>query len=273
MRSFTGSLPRGTGRGATLARCIGAGLRARVGVGARFRRSTLGSAGRCGTGRWRRRHGGRAELAPLDAPRRRRPDVVLRVVFVDRVALRLTGPRTGTRSTKTQPTCGTGLPPINRPSSNSHSYSPWNSWKESLDNTAALALSAMPRTNASPRPTAPAGGATSSLLAIPCSNSSASFLSIRWPNVASTTTVTRVDGFSSMKARTASLSWLRLGIERPSVAMFDPSTTTCFRDLRPDIVSHRTQLPAIASGCDTSAVLGTVHGRPTPRPWHTATAG
>jgi hypothetical protein len=29
-----------------------------------------------------------------------------------------------------------------------------------------------------------------------------------------------------MKARTASSSWDRLGTERPSVAMFDPSTTT-----------------------------------------------
>ena len=37
------------------------------------------------------------------------------------VAFRLTGPRTGRRSTNTQPTCGTGLPPIRRPSSKSHS--------------------------------------------------------------------------------------------------------------------------------------------------------
>ena len=35
-------------------------------------------------------------------------------------ALRLTGPFTGTRFTNTQPTCGTGLPPIRRPSSKSH---------------------------------------------------------------------------------------------------------------------------------------------------------
>src|SRR6266511_3171755 len=39
-------------------------------------------------------------------------------------ALRLTGPFTGTRLTNTQPTYGTGLPPISRPSSNSHGYSP-----------------------------------------------------------------------------------------------------------------------------------------------------
>ena len=30
-----------------------------------------------------------------------------------------------------------------------------------------------------------------------------------------------------MYAMTASLSWVRLGIDRPSVAMFEPSTTTC----------------------------------------------
>ena len=36
------------------------------------------------------------------------------------LALRLTAPFTGTRLTKTQPTCGTGLPPTRRPSSNNH---------------------------------------------------------------------------------------------------------------------------------------------------------
>ena len=34
-------------------------------------------------------------------------------------ALRLIGPRTGVRGTKTQPTWSTGLPPRSRPSSNS----------------------------------------------------------------------------------------------------------------------------------------------------------
>jgi hypothetical protein len=38
-----------------------------------------------------------------------------------RTARRLAGPRTGARSTNTQPTCGTGLPPIRRPSSKSQS--------------------------------------------------------------------------------------------------------------------------------------------------------
>ena len=37
---------------------------------------------------------------------------------------RLATPRTGERSTNTQPTSGTGLPPISRPSSKSHVYSP-----------------------------------------------------------------------------------------------------------------------------------------------------
>jgi len=39
--------------------------------------------------------------------------------FLSRTARRLTGPRTGARGTKTQPTWGTGLPPMSRPSSNS----------------------------------------------------------------------------------------------------------------------------------------------------------
>ena len=40
----------------------------------------------------------------------------------------LVGPRAGTRSTNTHPTCGTGLPPMRRPWSNNHLYLPWNSW-------------------------------------------------------------------------------------------------------------------------------------------------
>ena len=68
------------------------------------------------------------------------------------------GPRTGVRGTKIQPTPGTGLPPISRPSSNSQAYSPWNSWNESFESTTASALSAICRRKASPRPIAPAGG-------------------------------------------------------------------------------------------------------------------
>ncbi|CAB4599870.1 unannotated protein [freshwater metagenome] len=94
-------------------------------------------------------------------------------------ALRLTGPRTGMRGTNTQPMCGTGLPPMRRPSSKSQSYWPWNSWNESLVRIVAPTLFAIESTKASPRPTAPAGGATSSLLAIASSNSFTSFASMR----------------------------------------------------------------------------------------------
>ena len=118
--------------------------------------------------------------------------------FDARTALRLIGPRTGLRATQTHPTCGTGLPPTRRPSSNSQSCSPWNSWNESFERIVALAFLAMLSTNASPRPIAPAGGATSSLLAIAASNSLTSDGAIRCPNVASTTTVTRTPGWSAM---------------------------------------------------------------------------
>ncbi len=78
----------------------------------------------------------RTVLSSRDDPRRERPPDERRLPPPDpRVALRLTGPRTGTRSTHTHPTCGTGLPPIRRPSSKSHVYSPWNSWNESFDST------------------------------------------------------------------------------------------------------------------------------------------
>ena len=90
----------------------------------------------------------------------------------------------------------------------------------------AFTLFAIDSTKASPRPTAPAGGATSSLLATASSNSFTSFESMRCPKVASTTTVMSASGCSAMNASTASLSWARLGIERPSVAMLEPSTTT-----------------------------------------------
>ena len=93
--------------------------------------------------------------------------------------MRLTGPLTGSRSTNTQPTNGTGLPPIKRPSSNSHGYLPWNSWNESLLRIRAPTLLAMLSTKASPRPTAPAGGATSSLWATASSKSPTSDLSMR----------------------------------------------------------------------------------------------
>src|SRR5436190_19928473 len=43
-----------------------------------------------------------------------------------RTERRLVGPRTGARRTNTQPTFGTGFPPISRPPSNSQEYWPWN---------------------------------------------------------------------------------------------------------------------------------------------------
>ncbi len=80
-----------------------------------------------------------------------------------RTASLLLGPRTGVLAVKTQPTSGTGLPPMRRPLLNSHSCSPWNSWNESLDKTVAPTFSAILSRKASPRPMAPAGGDTSSL--------------------------------------------------------------------------------------------------------------
>ena len=116
--------------------------------------------------------------------------VVAAGFFALRVAWRLTEPRTGTRSTNTQPTPGTGLPPQSRSPSKSQVCSPWNSWNESFDRTVASVRRAIPRTKASPRPTAPAGGVSNSPARIACSNSSRSAWSMRFGNVASTTTTT-----------------------------------------------------------------------------------
>lgn len=60
----------------------------------------------------------RTPLRPEDRPG------ALSTTFCSFTDRRLIGPLTGTRFTKTQPTWGTGLPPIKRPSSNSHAYSP-----------------------------------------------------------------------------------------------------------------------------------------------------
>ena len=58
-----------------------------------------------------------AAVAALDAFDTLAALMALRASLTER---RLAGPRTGTRSMKTQPTCGTGLPPISRPGSKSH---------------------------------------------------------------------------------------------------------------------------------------------------------
>jgi len=94
-------------------------------------------------------------------------------------AARLRTPRTGLRGVKIQPTPGTGFPPINRSSSKSQGCSAWNSWKESFDNTWAPTRSATRSRNASPRPTAPAGGDTSSAWATASSKALRSEGSIR----------------------------------------------------------------------------------------------
>ena len=109
-------------------------------------------------------------------------------------AARLRTPRTGLRGVKIHPTPGTGLPPISRSSSKSQGCSAWNSWKESFDSTWAPTRSATRSKKASPRPTAPAGGDTSSAWATASSKALRSEGSIRWPKVASTTTMTSVPG-------------------------------------------------------------------------------
>src|SRR3954466_13479392 len=77
----------------------------------------------------------------------------------------------------------------------------------------------------SPRPTAPAGGETTSLAASVLANSARSAGSMRCSKLASTTTVVTAPGCSARKAATASFSWARLGSVRPSVARLDPSIT------------------------------------------------
>jgi len=139
---------------------------------------------------------------------------------------------TGNRGVKTQPTPFTGFPPIRRPSSKSHGYSSWNSWNESLLNTTPLMRSAIFKMKASPRPIAPAGGVTISPANSAPLKCARSFVATRCSKLASATTITSAFGCSSMKARTASSNCERLGVTRPSVAKFEPSTTTRRRDAR-----------------------------------------
>ena len=146
---------------------------------------------------------------------------------VSRVASRLRGPRTGWRGLKIHPIPGTGVPPRRRPRSNNQGCSPWNSWNESFDSTVASTFSATRSKNASPRPMAPAGGWTYSPRNAACSKRASSEGSILWAKVASTMTVISAFGWSRRSSRTASSSCFRLGKDRPSVAMLDPSTTMC----------------------------------------------
>ncbi len=146
---------------------------------------------------------------------------------VSRTASRLRGPRTGWRGLKIHPTPGTGVPPRRRPRSNNQGCSPWNSWNESFDSTVPSTFSATRSKNASPRPMAPAGGWTYSPRNAACSKRGSSEGSILCANVASTMTVISAFGWSRRSSTTASSSCFRLGRDRPSVAMLDPSTTMC----------------------------------------------
>jgi len=102
-----------------------------------------------------------------------------------------------------------------------------NSWNESLDNTVPSTFSATRNKKASPRPMAPAGGCTYSPRSSASSKRASSEGSIRWAKVASTMTVISASGWSRLSSATASSSCARLGEERPSVAMLDPSTMMC----------------------------------------------
>ena len=170
-----------------------------------------------------------------------------------RTARRLVAPRTGARGTNTHPTWGIGFPPKRRPSSNSQGCAPWNSWKESLDNTTASARRATSRMNASPRPIAPAGGVIMPLDEMASSYQRFSLGLMRCPNVASTMTVTTLNGCSLTNASSASSSCAMLGRLRPSVAMLDPSTTRC--DLC--FSSRRGDTGRLAGALTGGGILGT----------------
>ena len=110
--------PDGGGADVRPAAALDAGARLRhasaagVASSSTARRSTGGGAVGTGIGwlasRLADRRTGFGSPRPLPPPRAARCD------------LRLIGPLTGRRSTNTQPTYGTGLPPISRPSSKSH---------------------------------------------------------------------------------------------------------------------------------------------------------
>ena len=202
-------------------RCLGrGGLRLVVGVDAFWRRRGAGDrlGGRCAVGRGgrraRRRLGGVASAVAALAGGFAASTVVggLGAFLASLTERRLAGPRTGDRSMKTQPTCGTGLPPIRRPSSNSHAYWPWNSWKESFESTTASARSAIckhERVAATDRARRRRDQLTGDDRLF--ERRRARSRSMRFGKVASTTTVTVLGLYSSRNARTASSSCARLG--------------------------------------------------------------
>ena len=170
-----------------------------------------------------------------------------------RTARRLVAPRTGARGTNTHPTWGIGFPPKRRPSSKSHGCAPWNSWNESFESTTASARRATSRMNASPRPIAPAGGVIMPPLEMASSYQRFSLGLMRCPKVASTMTVTTLNGCSLTNASRASSSCAMLGRLRPSVAMLDPSTTRC--DLC--FSSRRGAIGRLAGALTGGGILGT----------------
>ena len=130
-------------------------------------------------------------------------------------------------ATKTQPTSGTGLPPISRPSSNSQRTRRGTPGTSRWTAPSASALSAICSTNASPRPIAPAGGVTSSPAMTASSYVGRSLAVDAVPE-------RRVDDDGDVRRavlldeRAAPLRRAGRGsaASRPSVAMLEPSTTT-----------------------------------------------
>ena len=140
---------------------------------------------------------------------RDRLDDTLLCTHASRVATRLRGPRTGDRRTNIHPTPGTGVAPRSRPCSKSHGCSPWNSWNESFESTRPSTFSAIQQQFVSASDCLPAGGDTYSPRRAASSNRSSSEGSMRCANVASTTTVTSLSGYSRVSSATAASSWAR----------------------------------------------------------------
>ena len=112
-------------------------------------------------------------------------------------------------------------------------YCPWNSWKESFDSTTASARSAICSTNASPRPITPAGGEITSPAATRLLERGALGLvdAVREARVDDDGDGLRAELVEVARAllRRAVASSASV---RPSVARFEPSTTTWLTVIR-----------------------------------------
>src|SRR3954453_5973892 len=86
---------------------------------------------------------------------------------------------------------------------------------------------------------------------------------MRCPNVASTTTVATSYPYSARSARTASSSCASFGAARPSVAMFEPSTTTCFLFISFTSQANRDAFVGDHSPCAHTTYSCNVHDEPT----------